>query len=78
MASRKSNNPIVEESVTVTIPLSVAHEVIEVLMQRTIDCHERVRMSGADSEKARKDCDHYARCANILRNAVAGRWPARP
>lgn len=66
-----------EESVTVTIPLSVARKVLEGLMKEVDDCHDRVRNSGADSEEARKECDELARCANILRNAIAGRWPPR-
>lgn len=69
--------PIGEESVTVTLPLSVANRLVDVLSRLTDECHDRVRRSGADSATARAECDDYSRCATILRNAILGRWPIR-
>lgn len=71
MASRKRRNTIGEESITLTLPVSVAHAALDALKQLTIDQHWKAGQQPSRAEHWRKLANETERHAEFLHRAIA-------
>jgi hypothetical protein len=70
VASRKSGDVVAEESITLTVPVSVIHEAIAALKARTIEQHWTARQGGRNEKYWRRNADRAERAAEWLRKEL--------